>query len=296
MILKNVELSDRDFVNKKLAERSDRGCDYCFGNMFMWKEVYQTKIAEVGDMLLVSGDNEGEFFLPPIGGGDMMKGLCSIIDYFKEKDMPASITCANKQDVELIESLMPDFFTVEETRDVFDYIHLTESLSELKGKSFHGKKGHVNKFKSKYNYEYRPLTKDLLPAVFEMNVKWCRQHAFCDGEETSDEMCATRALLDNFDTLNVIGGVILVDGVVAGFSAGTPKHTGSDTFIVHAEKGLVDYEGIYSALNNMFMTDIMEQGFAYANREEDLGISGLRKSKLSYNPEILLEKYKLTGR
>ena len=140
-----------------------------------------------------------------------------------------------------------DSLLFERRRDLDDYIHLTASLGELKGKDFHGKRGHVKKFSMLYNYEYRPMTPELVPAVLEMNTAWCRGHSYDDDDAARHEKLAAELLLRNFEALHVEGGVLLVDGRVVAASAGTPQFSGSDTIVVHFEKGLTEYEGIYWA-------------------------------------------------
>jgi hypothetical protein len=297
LTLRDVELRDQDFVNQKLKERSARNCELCFGNMYIWRCVYSIKLADYEDMLLVKmEDDEGEYFLAPAGNGDMAKAIAEIKAYFAAKGKPPRFNYVAEEDVPLFEAAAPGEFTATHLRDTDDYIHLTESLGTLNGKLFHGKRGHVKRFESKYFHEYVPLTPDLIPKALDLSEIWCKQHAFSDNEEEGFDFCATKQLLSNFDELHAIGGAVMVHGEMAGFSAGTPRYPGCDEFIVHLEKGLIHYDGIYSAVNFLFMRDIYEQGFKYANREEDLGISGLRKSKLSYNPELVLPKYNLAGR
>ncbi|HWQ51119.1 MAG TPA: phosphatidylglycerol lysyltransferase domain-containing protein [Terriglobales bacterium] len=297
LTLRDVELRDRDFVNAKLRERSGRNCELCFGNIFIWRGVYDIQIADYKDMLLVRmEDDEGEYFLAPAGAGDMAKAIAEVAAYFAAKGEPPRFCYVAEEDVPLIEAAAPGQFTATHLRDTDDYIHLTESLATLNGKLFHGKRGHIKRFESTYYHEYVSLTPEYIPAALELSETWCKQHAFSDNEEEGYDFCATKQLLTNFDELHAIGGAILVHGKMAGYSAGTPRYPGSDDFVVHLEKGLIEYEGIYSIVNHLFMRDIFERGFKYANREEDMGVPGLRKSKLSYNPELVLPKYNLSGR
>jgi len=301
LTLRDIELRDRDFVNQKIKERSGRNCELCFANMYIWRCVYSIQIADYEDMLIVSmEDDEGQYFLAPAGNGDMAKAVAEIKAYFAAKGKPCRFDYVAEEDVPLIKAAAsPEEFTVTHMRDADDYIHLTQSLADLSGKTFHGKRGHVKRFMATYHYEYLPITEALIPKALELSELWCKQHAFSDHEEAEEaeaETCAVKRLFASFDALSAIGGAIMVDGEMAGFSAGTPRYPGSDEFVVHLEKGLIRYEGIYSAVNNLFMTDIANRGFKFANREEDMGVPGLRKSKLSYNPELVLPKYSLLGK
>ena len=160
-------------------------------------------------------------------------------------------------------------------------------LAELKGKNFQPKRNHVNKFKRTYNYKYTPLTVDLIPHCLELEEKWCEEHDCEEEESLINERKALNIALRNFDALGLVGGALWVDDEIVGFTYGAPVN--HDTFAVHIEKADSHIDGSYNILNQEFARHIPEQ-YVYLNREEDLGIPGLRKAKLSYRPVILLEK------
>ena len=145
----------------------------------------------------------------------------------------------------------------------------------------------MNKFKRTYNYKYTPLTVDLIPHCLELEEKWCEEHDCEDEESLINERKALNTALRNFDALGLVGGALWVDDEIVGFTYGAPVN--HDTFAVHIEKADSRIDGSYSILNQEFARHIPEQ-YVYLNREEDLGIPGLRKAKLSYHPVILLEK------
>ena len=172
-------------------------------------------------------------------------------------------------------------------RDYFDYIYSRQELAELKGKNFQPKRNHVNKFKRTYNYKYTPLTVDLIPHCLELEEKWCEEHDCEEEESLINERKALNIALRNFDALGLVGGALWVDDEIVGLTYGAPVN--HDTFAVHIEKADSHIDGSYNILNQEFARHIPEL-YVYLNREEDLGIPGLRKAKLSYRPVILLEK------
>lgn len=291
LTFQRVDLHHRDKLNEYLAHNSNPCCDLSFANLFVWGETYDTSFAEAAGMLLIRCIKEGEtIYMPPIGNGDYARAMRAIVDDCIRNGLETlRMLCVTDAEREALEQLHPGKFTFNHMRDNDDYIHLTAELGELQGKKYHGKRGHVKKFHKLYNVEYRPMTADLIPDVLAMNRVWTEQHDYV-ADDADDEMQATARLLGNFEALQLKGGVLYHDGVIIGASAGSQHHPGSDTIVVHYEKGLLSFEGIYSALNNLFMADCMEQ-FTYANREEDMGLEGLRKSKLSYKPDRILEKY-----
>ena len=145
----------------------------------------------------------------------------------------------------------------------------------------------MNKFKRTYNYKYTPLTVDLIPHCLELEEKWCEEHGCEEEESLINERKALNIALRNFDALGLVGGALWVDDEIVGFTYGAPVN--HDTFAVHIEKADSHIDGSYNILNQEFARHIPEQ-YVYLNREEDLGIPGLRKAKLSYRPVILLEK------
>ena len=291
LAFQSVDLCHREQLNKFLQHNQNPCCDLTFANMYVWGESYNTSFAESEGMLLIRCTKDGDtIYMPPIGAGDFAQAMRAIAeDNCHSGQELLRILCVTEREKLLLEELHPGKFTFNHMRDNDDYIHLTASLGELQGKKYHGKRGHVKKFQTLYGAEYRPMTAELIPAVLEMNRRWTEHHDYV-ADDASEEMRATSRLLNNFESLELVGGVLLHEGQVIAASAGSRHHPGGDTIVVHYEKGLLSYEGVYSAINNLFMADCMDR-FTYANREEDMGLEGLRKSKLSYKPELVLEKY-----
>ena len=286
-----VQLEDQEHIDRDLTHATTKNYDECFATLYSWKDTYHAAYARTQGCLLLRLEEEGRpGFIPPVGAGDFTAAMRELMRSQKEKGEPLVMISVTDESRARLEGAFPGQFVFEHRRDLDDYIHLTASLGELKGKDFHGKRGHVKKFSMLYNYEYRPMPPELVPAVLEMNTAWCRGHSYDDDDAARHEKLAAELLLRNFEALHVEGGVLLVDGRVVAASAGTPQFSGSDTIVVHFEKGLTEYEGIYSAICHFFMKDCSSR-YTYANREEDMGIPGLRKSKLSYYPELILTKY-----
>ena len=184
---------------------------------------------------------------------------------------------------------MPGQFRFTADRDYADYLYLRSDLATLSGKRFQPKRNHVNKFKRTYaNYAYTPITPDHIRECLLLEQEWCQAND-CDKQEgTGNERRALTYALEHFDELQLTGGILHVEGQIAAFSFGSPIN--QDTFGVHVEKADTRIEGAYAMINYEFANHVPEQ-YTYLNREEDLGIEGLRKAKLSYQPTIILEKY-----
>ena len=187
-----------------------------------------------------------------------------------------------------LEAFMPGKFQFTADRDYADYLYLRTDLAALAGKKFQSKRNHVNKFKRTYNYEYTPITPDRIQECMDLETEWCKANNCDQHEGTGNERRALVYALHNFEELGLTGGILHVDGKIAAFTFGMPIN--QDTFGIHVEKADTSIDGAYAMINYEFANHISEQ-YVYLNREEDLGIEGLRKAKLSYQPAIILEKY-----
>ncbi|MDR1543928.1 MAG: phosphatidylglycerol lysyltransferase domain-containing protein, partial [Prevotellaceae bacterium] len=189
---------------------------------------------------------------------------------------------------QLLDETFPGKFTYFAERDYFDYIYLRDDLQFLKGKKFQPKRNHINKFNKLYKYEYVPITPEIAPRCMELEQVWLSANVSDEYREAlANERRSLCFALRNFSELGLYGGAIVVDDRIIAFSYGSKIN--HDTFGVHAEKADINYEGIFSVINRELVSHLPEE-YTYINREEDLGIEGLRKAKLSYNPVILLEK------
>ena len=194
-----------------------------------------------------------------------------------------------EQEFALLEEWYPGRFEIEYDRDYADYVYETEKLATLSGKKLHGKRNHINKFKAMYEgrWSYEPMSESNLEECFQMALKWRNENGCEEDEEKNAEMCVTLNALRLFKELELVGGILKIDGEVAAFTLGEPVC--SDTFVVHIEKAYAEVQGAYPMINQQFVEhECMD--YQYVNREEDTGAEGLRKAKLSYRPAFMVEK------
>ena len=172
--------------------------------------------------------------------------------------------------------------------DYADYVYETEKLATLAGKKLHGKRNHINKFKTLYpDWTYESLSDDNVEDCFQMALEWRNQNGCEDDPEKNAEMCVTLNSLRLYKELGLKGGVLKAGGRIVAFTVGEPLC--DDTFVVHIEKAFPDVDGAYPMINQQFVQhECMD--YKYVNREEDTGAEGLRKAKLSYKPAFLEEK------
>ena len=161
-------------------------------------------------------------------------------------------------------------------------------MAELSGKKYHSKRNHISTFSKKYNWEYKSIDKSLIPKVLECANNWYNENNDRMDKYMSFEREAVNVLLQNREVLQIRGGAILVDGDVVAFTLGSKIN--DDTFDIHIEKALKEFSEGYAVINREFAKNELSD-FLYVNREDDMGLEGLRKAKLSYKPHLLIKKY-----
>lgn len=288
---KSLELDDKDIINKYLKNQNYRASDLCFTNLYSWGKKFNTQFAVNGEWLFIRfrDNNNRNSYLKPVGTGELSEAIQLIIEDHKQFDSIFQLRGVTSDMIEEIEKSMPDRFEYKLNRSVSDYIYTTDKLVNLRGKKLQSKRNHINRFKRENNWEYKSLTgnPDLVRECKNMLDKWMNMHGHEDPTLVYDDF-ATTIMLDNFEYLGLIGGLICIDNTIAAFSIGEPLT--EDTVVVHVEKAFTSIHGAYTIINQQFVENEVID-YKYVNREEDMGIENLRKAKLSYQPDILLEKF-----
>ncbi|MGP1536397.1 DUF2156 domain-containing protein [Bacteroides heparinolyticus] len=286
---KDIELSDRELITRYTQNSPRRNCDLSFSNLCSWRFLYNTQFAILDGYLLLKFWAEEELvYMMPIGNGDLKKVLEALIEDAHQEGKPFCLLGICSGMCSELETFMPGKFQFTADRDYADYLYLRTDLATLSGKKLQAKRNHVNKFKRTYNCEYTPITPDRIQECLELEAIWCKANNCDQHEGTGNERRALVYALHHFDELELMGGILHVDGKIVAFTFGMPIN--QDTFGVHVEKADTSIDGAYAMINHEFAKHIPEQ-YIYINREEDLGIEGLRKAKLSYQPAIILDKY-----
>lgn len=289
---KIIELEDKKWMEPLIATADMSGCHQNFTNIFAWAEIYNYCVARVNDYLVVKGrvDNQHYYFYPA-GCGDIKVVMEAMRQDALDCGHEFMIMGVSPKDITVLNSLFPDHFEYQEMRDSFDYVYLLDKLVTLAGNKLHSKRNHINRFKQNNSWSFEPISPENLAECWEMNTEWCELHGSKDEDEIAKENCAVRRCFDNFTALSLEGGLIRSDGKVIAYTMG--EKLNSDTYVTHIEKAFGEIQGAYQMINREFAAFIQENHpqLIYVNREEDLGLEGLRKAKLSYNPDKMEEKY-----
>lgn len=288
-----ITLADKELVQRYTFLSGRHNCDLSFANLYGWQFLYRTEIAEWNGFLLFRFYVDGHLaYLMPVGEGNWQACMQQLRDDACSMGMPLLILGVSPEMTSLLKQSCGIEFVINENRNHADYVYLRQSLASLAGKKLQPKRNHVNKFrKLNPDYEYRPLTQDLIPVCLRLAEQWAERKSHeSTRRSVSSELTTIRRVLERMKELDVTGGTLFVNGRMVAFTYGAPITP--DTFDVCVEKADTSVEGSYAAINCEFAAHLPEQ-YTYINREEDLGIDGLRKAKLSYQPYELLEKHSL---
>lgn len=288
---KDLTLEDKPPCDQLFTQFPPVISEFTFTNLFIWRHAYQIKISRLQNFLcLLSEQGGSSFFFPPIGEGDVIKCYQSFLQYLGGKGIPPKIVRVPEAVVAQID-WKTSGMKVELDRNQCDYVYLTQDLIELKGRKYHRKRNHIKQFQEKYSYQYIPLTPEWIPQCLQLETEWCDLRHCEASPGLLNESFAIKEAFTHFEKLGVKGGAILIYGKVEAFTLGDPLNP--DTVVIHIEKANPAYEGLYPTINQAFLEN-QWSGYAYVNREQDLGEEGLRKAKESYFPHRLVNKYTVT--
>lgn len=266
-------------------DKNDLGWEYNFATVFLW-DVNDTMMmaTEDGILFIYNTFYNSIVFMPPYmkNDSDFLKAVGKISEYAREKKIVYRLRGLRPEQAALLDETK---FLTASSRNDYDYIYNSDDLKYLRGKAFHSKRNFVTRFENTYNYtvsDYTPEDYDGLMALYEI---WKDESSHSTLEV---EKKAVERAFKYHKQLDLRIAVIKVDGKYAGFSVSSIECNG----IVHTifEKGLTEYVGIYQAINKFAAQRYFPDG-TFVNRQEDMGIEGLRRAKLSYNPVILYEKH-----
>ena len=286
------EAEDEDWINSCIAVSGTMASDASFANIYLLRNKYSTKISRYKDFIIrkYSGKGARCGYTFPLGKGDVAKALAEIEKDAKECGERLQFAFVTEEQKEVLENAMPARFCYSSDAGDSDYIYLRSELASLSGKAFHKKKNHFSKFVRTYpDYKYYEIGACNIYDAQKVADAWYYEHLQDEDASQLAEYKAIKAALDNFEELGLIGGIIYVNDSPCAMTIASKIN--ENTVDVHFEKAVGEYalNGGYAAINKLFSEKL--DGVTWLNREEDIGIEGLRKAKLSYRPKIMLKKY-----
>jgi hypothetical protein len=263
-----------------------------FTNLFMWRAYYRTIWRDIGGCLLIIQQprDAAPFALPPMGRGDKSAAVEAIFEAMASAGTASRISRAPQ---ELAALLDPRRYDIRPNRDQSDYVYeIPEADQHWPGVKCTAKRTISTSLKSTTSTSTRILAPELINMVLGMQEDWCQLRDCPSDIGLMNEDMAVQEAIANCEVLGFKGGAILVDGKVEAFSFG--ELLNPDTAVIHIEKANPDIPGLYAAINQMFASAAWS-GVEFINREQDLGLPGLRKAKESYHPHHLVDKYEISA-
>ena len=235
-------------------------------------------------------------YMYPAGSGDIAAAIRALEADAAERGEPLRLVCLTPPQMAELEEFFPGRFTCTADRDGYDYLYDIDRLADLGGKKLHAKRNHIHRFEENNpTWAYEEITPASLPECLEMDQEWYRRSLQREGEveerDLGDEGIALRSAMEHYEALGLEGGLIRVYGEVVAFTIG--DRLSADTYDVHFEKAYGELQGAYAMINREFARWVREHHpeVKYLNREDDMGVPGLRKAKESYYPDLLVEKH-----
>ena len=283
---KPLTLDDKPLFDHILKIYQPVISELTFTNLFVWRNYYRPIWRKEVKSILIIMRPKGKtpFGFPVIGecNEDNLKILVS--DLIQITNRPA----ISRMDSEKIEVLnLRDKFKVIRDNDNDDYVYRIEDLIHLSGRKYHHKKNKVNKFMKKWKYEYKPLSGGIIEEILELQEHWCELRECNLDSSLIDENAAIYEALKNYKNLNFSGGAVYTNNKLEAFSLG--ERLNNNTTVVHFEKANPEIDGLYAVINQMCCKNAWPDRL-YVNREQDLGIDGLRRAKQSYHPYMMIHK------
>lgn len=284
-LIKKTDINNfRQYYNYSEA----MGCDLNLLNAYLWRNEFNIKFAVFDDTLIKAyfKDNDTVWGYCMPTGKNVHGALHRImIDAADRGDSPYFVMLTIAQRA-MLESKFPGRFEYTRSPENQDYIYNTMDLVMMQGKKFHGKRNHIAKFYRTYSdTRFETIDSTNEQDALDVAVKWCRESGY--NPNNYDELDVIKEALDMRSEYNMRGAVLYVDDKPVAMTLGS--EISKCVFDINFEKALREYDGVYSVICNEFAKTLTE--YEYINREEDMGIEGLRKSKLSYNPVIILDRF-----
>ncbi|MGN1155401.1 MAG: DUF2156 domain-containing protein [Agathobacter sp.] len=289
-----LTIDDGKWIRNLLYEEKDMACEYNFCTLFLWGQINEYVIARYQDRLLVRmTDGHEYYYLYPAGKGSLRDALHVLKEDARRNGQQLKLMDVTQNQINALEEVCPGRFRFVGYRDGWDYVYDIHRLAELSGKKLHAKRNHIHRFEEQYpNWSFEPVSQNNIEECLELETEWVAKKIKENGmdKNMADENLVITNAIHNWEHLNMKGGVLRANGKAQAFSLGS--FTTPECFNVHLEKACDDIQGTYAMINRE-MARMIRDDFSevkWINREDDLGRPGLRKAKMSYYPELLLEK------
>ena len=284
-----LRLAHRDALEIHLRADPPGTSEFALLNLFGWRRRYRFAVARWprNDALLLRAEARARpEYLPPVGRGDKASLIADVL----AREPGARFIRVPAASARPL--LAHPNIRGEADRDNADYLYSTRDLVDLKGRRYDGKRNHIKRFHAEHDARYVDIGPAERSEAWALEEAWCAARD-CDGSESlRHERDAVRFMLDHFASFPLSGGALRVSDRLVALILAEPLNP--DTLLIHTFKALPDFTGAAPAVYREFLAR-RGGGFTYVNMEQDLGLPGLRRSKLSYHPREIRKKFTLAA-
>ncbi len=285
---KSIEMEDRKLIQNYIDKFEPLSCEYNFANLYCWQEPYNTSWSIYKNRIVIYDDVNCCSYLP-LGKELTSKELVLFSIDMKRNGMGANVGVVPSKYLKK-HPVNKQFYTIIDERDSAEYLYSVEALCDLKGAKLHKKKNLISQFHRKYtNSTIKPLSTNFKSEVKTLADEIYNSHErFLNGIE--NEHTALLKALEDFEEIGLEGLVVLVGNDLVAFSIFSPMT--NDTYDIHFEKSCHQFKGAAQIINHETAKHLRGK-CKFLNREQDLGIKGLRQAKMSYEPANLFDVHTL---
>lgn len=290
-----ISLDDKSWIQDRLAVEQVYATEYCFSTIYHWQDAYRCALAAYKGFAVMESWVQGHLSYSYFGEGDRQDLTAALRQEAAAQGQKLHLNSLLAGEKQRLERELPGLLRFEEDRDAFDYCYSQRKLALLPGRKLSSKRAHVRKFiQAAPDWHYEALTQENLGDCRQLLETWYREKESkpdCDLTALEQERHALAIALENLEAEELFGGLLRVKGKAIALALG--HAVTADTVVEHFEKALPDYPGSYTMICQQFAA-VTCAGYQRINREDDTGSPGLRRSKLSYEPDELIQKYTAT--
>lgn len=291
---RDIRIEDRDIVQECIIRNPRMQCDISFEQIYLWRKDYRLQIGFYKDFFICKCFIDGPCFFFPTGGTDYACVINELKNYCRDSKIDLRFTFVIEEDCDIIKNLFPGEFEFKELRDNFDYIHDISKIASYSGNSLARKRCSCNSFMKKYRWEYKQLEAGDIDKCRSFMESWKIKNKDRMDASIAEEYLKIGEAFDNFNRFGFVGGILKAEDKICAYTFG--KMIRDDVFDIFYEKADVNVYGSYPMLSREFAKWLKNRypHLKYLNREDDMGLPNLRKSKELYYPDFMLKKCEVT--
>ena len=287
-----IQITDKPWLDPLIRKGDLQSSDMNFTNLFIWSNGFKGEVAQSDDTLFLRFGflEDRPCYAFPAGAESLKEAIETMKRDAKERGFPFTMR-VSQGSLPQLEKLYGGSYHLESSDKWNDYIYDADRLATLSGKKLHAKRNHIHRFEEHYHWRFEPINKSNIDECRLMSEEWFEQVGEERHVDYHDEYTALNNLFKYYDALSPDGGLLRAEGKVVAFTFGEPLS--NDTFLIHFEKAFPHIQGGYTMINREFVRYILNKypGVQWVNREEDMGLENLRKSKQSYYPDMMEVKH-----